>query len=144
MRRDLLVSQRISFSVDRPAGVAPADYRPAFPKPCVGSNCACFASLVSCLVFVIMRLDGGCASAPWIVDRRRRGYAPVLLLCSSALLCMLSLVCSVEISRFSHRFRTVLRTLGAVNQISTDAQVREVEDEREEVEGWNSSVDNGG
>ncbi|CAN0437045.1 unnamed protein product [Ectocarpus sp. 13 AM-2016] len=36
---------------------------------------------------------------------------------------MLSLVCSVEISRFSHRFRTVLRTLGAVNQISTDGQV---------------------
>ncbi|CAN0511663.1 unnamed protein product, partial [Laminaria digitata] len=37
---------------------------------------------------------------------------------------MLSLVCSVEISRLSHRFRTVLRTLGAVNQISTDGQVR--------------------
>lgn len=36
---------------------------------------------------------------------------------------MLSLVCSVEISRFSHRFRQVLRTLGAVNQISTDGQV---------------------
>ncbi|CAM9784409.1 unnamed protein product, partial [Hapterophycus canaliculatus] len=49
-----------------------------------------------------------------------------MLMFESALLCMLSLVCSVEISRFSHRFRTVLRTLGAVNQISTDAQVTRI------------------
>ncbi|CAM9234872.1 unnamed protein product [Choristocarpus tenellus] len=37
-----------------------------------------------------------------------------------------SLVCSVEISRFSHRFRTVLQTLGAINQVSTEAQVRRI------------------
>ncbi|CAM9506425.1 unnamed protein product [Ectocarpus sp. 12 AP-2014] len=49
-----------------------------------------------------------------------------MLMFESALLCMLSLVCSVEISRFSHRFRTVLRTLGAVNQISTDGQVTRI------------------
>eukprot|EP00752_Nemacystus_decipiens_P008046 g7191.t1 len=49
-----------------------------------------------------------------------------MLMFESALLCMLSLVCSVEISRFSHRFRQVLRTLGAVNQISTDGQVTRI------------------
>lgn len=44
----------------------------------------------------------------------------------SALLCALSLVCSVQISRFSHRFRTILKTLGAINQTSTQAQVRPI------------------
>ena len=46
----------------------------------------------------------------------------VLVRCS-VLLFVLCLVCSVEISRYSHRFRTVLTTLGAVNQISTEGQV---------------------
>ena len=54
---------------------------------------------------------------------------------------MLSLVCSVEISRFSHRFRQVLRTLGAVNQISTDGQVSAKGENRER--GW-GGVDQGG
>ncbi|CAM9192999.1 unnamed protein product [Discosporangium mesarthrocarpum] len=47
-----------------------------------------------------------------------------MILFNSVLLTVVSLVCSVEISRFSQRFRTVLQTLGAINQVSTEAQVK--------------------
>ena len=41
----------------------------------------------------------------------------VMILLDSLLLALLSVVCVVEISVFSHRFRTVLTTLGAINQV---------------------------
>ena len=40
-----------------------------------------------------------------------------MILLDSLLLALLSVVCVVEISIFSHRFRTVLTTLGAINQV---------------------------
>lgn len=40
-----------------------------------------------------------------------------MILLDSLLLALLSVVCVVEISVFSHRFRTVLTTLGAINQV---------------------------
>lgn len=63
------------------------------------------------LRILVRTFVGGCLSDAW-----EFGCA------SSILLTTVSLVCSVEISRFSHRFRSVLRTLGAINQVSTEAQ----------------------
>jgi len=40
-----------------------------------------------------------------------------MILFNAVLLAVVSIVCVVEISIFSHRFRTVLRTLGAINQV---------------------------
>jgi hypothetical protein len=41
-----------------------------------------------------------------------------MILFNAVLLAIVSIVCVAEISIFSHRFRTVLRTLGAINQVS--------------------------
>ena len=41
-----------------------------------------------------------------------------MILFNAILLAVVSIVCVVEISIFSHRFQTVLRTLGAINQVS--------------------------
>jgi hypothetical protein len=49
-----------------------------------------------------------------------------MILYNAALLALVSTVCVVEITVFSHRFRTVLKTLGAINQVSTDSQVRRI------------------
>lgn len=49
-----------------------------------------------------------------------------MILFNSILLALVSMVCVVEISIFSHRFRTVLKTLGAINQVSTDSQVKRI------------------
>jgi len=49
-----------------------------------------------------------------------------MILFNSLLLSAVSLVCVVEITIFSHRFRTVLKTLGAINQVSTESQVRRI------------------
>jgi hypothetical protein len=49
-----------------------------------------------------------------------------MILFNAVLLAGVSMVCVVEITIFSHRFRTVLRTLGAINQVSTDSQVRRI------------------
>ncbi|CAN0017529.1 unnamed protein product [Phaeothamnion confervicola] len=49
-----------------------------------------------------------------------------MILVDAVLLSLIALVCSVEVSIFSHRFRTVLRTLGAINQVSTEEQVRRI------------------
>ena len=40
-----------------------------------------------------------------------------MILFNAVLLAVVSIVCVVEISIFSHRFRTVFRTLGAINQV---------------------------
>lgn len=49
-----------------------------------------------------------------------------MILYNSVLLAVVSLVCVCEITFFSNRFRTVLQTLGAINQVSTDSQVRRI------------------
>lgn len=41
----------------------------------------------------------------------------VVTLLDSIMLAILSMVCVVEISIFSHRFRSVLTTLGAINEV---------------------------
>jgi len=49
-----------------------------------------------------------------------------MVLYNAVLLATVSIVCVCEITIFSHRFRTVLKTLGAINQVSTDSQVRRI------------------
>jgi hypothetical protein len=49
-----------------------------------------------------------------------------MILFQSILLAIVSMVCVCEITIFSHRFRTVLKTLGAINQVSTDSQVKRI------------------
>lgn len=49
-----------------------------------------------------------------------------MILFNAILLALVSIVCVCEITIFSHRFRTVLRTLGAINQVSTDSQVKRI------------------
>jgi len=47
-------------------------------------------------------------------------------LLNAMLLALVSVVCVVEITIFSHKFRTVLQTLGAINQVSTESQVKRI------------------
>lgn len=49
-----------------------------------------------------------------------------MILANSCLLSVVSIVCVCNISMFSHRFRTVLKTLGAINQVSTESQVKRI------------------
>jgi hypothetical protein len=49
-----------------------------------------------------------------------------MILFNSILLATVSIICVCEITIFSHRFRTVLKTLGAINQVSTDSQVKRI------------------
>lgn len=49
-----------------------------------------------------------------------------MILFNSILLAFVSMVCVFEITLFSNRFRTVLKTLGAINQVSTDSQVKRI------------------
>jgi hypothetical protein len=49
-----------------------------------------------------------------------------MILFNSVLLAIVSIVCVFEITIFSHRFQTVLKTLGAINQVSTDSQVKRI------------------
>lgn len=49
-----------------------------------------------------------------------------MILANSILLSVVSIVCVCNISMFSHRFRTVLKTLGAINQVSTESQVKRI------------------
>merc|ERR1711957_550263 len=49
-----------------------------------------------------------------------------MILFNSVLLAVVSIICVCEITIFSHRFRTVLKTLGAINQVSTESQVRRI------------------
>jgi hypothetical protein len=49
-----------------------------------------------------------------------------MILFNAVLLAIVSMVCVCEITIFSHRFRTVLKTLGAINQVSTDSQVKRI------------------
>ena len=49
-----------------------------------------------------------------------------MILFNAILLAAVSIICVCEITIFSHRFRTVLKTLGAINQVSTDSQVKRI------------------
>lgn len=49
-----------------------------------------------------------------------------MILFNSILLATVSIICVAQISIFSHRFRTVLKTLGAINQVSTESQVKRI------------------
>jgi hypothetical protein len=49
-----------------------------------------------------------------------------MILFNALLLATVSIICVVEITIFSHRFRTVLKTLGAINQVSTESQVKRI------------------
>ena len=49
-----------------------------------------------------------------------------MILVNSITLSLVSIVCVCEITIFSHRFRTVLKTLGAINQVSTESQVKRI------------------
>lgn len=49
-----------------------------------------------------------------------------MILVNSVTLSLVSIVCVAEITIFSHRFRTVLKTLGDINQVSTDTQVKRI------------------
>lgn len=49
-----------------------------------------------------------------------------MILYQAILLAFVSIICVCEITIFSHRFRTVLKTLGAINQVSTDSQVKRI------------------
>jgi hypothetical protein len=49
-----------------------------------------------------------------------------MILFNALLLATVSMICVVEITIFSHRFRTVLKTLGAINQVNTESQVQRI------------------
>lgn len=49
-----------------------------------------------------------------------------MILINSVTLSLVSIVCVCEITIFSHRFRTVLKTLGDINQVSTESQVKRI------------------
>lgn len=47
-------------------------------------------------------------------------------LVNAILLATVSIICVIEITIFSHKFRTVLQTLGAINQVSTESQNKRI------------------
>ena len=49
-----------------------------------------------------------------------------MILVNSILLASVSIICVIQITIFSNKFRTVLQTLGAINQVSTEAQVKRI------------------
>lgn len=49
-----------------------------------------------------------------------------MILVNAITLATVSIICVCQITIFSHRFRTVLKTLGAINQVSTESQVRRI------------------
>lgn len=49
-----------------------------------------------------------------------------MILVNSLMLSLVSIICVCEITIFSHRFRTVLKTLGDINQVSTESQVKRI------------------
>lgn len=49
-----------------------------------------------------------------------------MILFNAVLLSITSVICVAEITIFSNKFQNVLQTLGAINQVSTDSQVRRI------------------
>lgn len=56
----------------------------------------------------------------------RRYSSEGMILVNSITMSLVSIVCVCEITIFSHRFRTVLKTLGDLNQVSTESQVKRI------------------
>lgn len=56
----------------------------------------------------------------------RRYSSEGMILVNSITMSLVSIVCVCEITIFSHRFRTVLKTLGDLNQVSTETQVKRI------------------
>jgi len=49
-----------------------------------------------------------------------------MMLVNAVVLAIVSIICVCEITIFSQKFRTVLMTLGAINQVSTESQVKRI------------------
>lgn len=49
-----------------------------------------------------------------------------MILFNAILLAIVSIICVCEITIFSRKFQNVLKTLGAINQVSTDSQIRRI------------------
>jgi hypothetical protein len=49
-----------------------------------------------------------------------------MILFNAVLLSVTSMICVAQITLFSRKFQNVLKTLGAINQVSTDSQVRRI------------------
>ena len=49
-----------------------------------------------------------------------------MILFNAVLLAVTSMICVAQITLFSRKFQNVLKTLGAINQVSTDSQVRRI------------------
>ena len=49
-----------------------------------------------------------------------------MILLNAVVLAIVSFICVYQISIFSHKFRTVLKTLGHINQVSTESQVKRI------------------
>jgi hypothetical protein len=79
---------------------------------------ATFLSLVAALVgFELLNL---------ILFLSRQYTTEGMILFNAILLSVTSIVCVAEITIFSNKFQNVLQTLGAINQVSTDSQVRRI------------------
>lgn len=77
-----------------------------------------FFSLVAILVCLEV-LNAACFLMGWYSSEG-------MILFNAILLSVVSMICVAEITIFSHRFRTVLKTLGAINQVSTEPQVKRI------------------
>lgn len=79
---------------------------------------ATFQSLVICLILIEI---ANCSFFLW-------GFysSEGMILANASLLAIVSIVCVWQITTFSNQFRTVLKTLGAINQVSTESQVKRI------------------
>jgi hypothetical protein len=79
---------------------------------------ATFLSLVAALV--------AAEALNLILFLSRKYTTEGMILFNAVLLSVTSVVCVAEITIFSNKFQNVLQTLGAINQVSTDSQVRRI------------------
>mmetsp|Transcript_28314 Transcript_28314/g.57507 ORF Transcript_28314/g.57507 Transcript_28314/m.57507 type:complete len:292 (+) Transcript_28314:257-1132(+) len=77
-----------------------------------------FLTLVGCLILVEI------LNAAFFLAQIYSSEGMILV--NAIMLSSVSIVCVCEITIFSHRFRAVLKTLGAINQVSTESQVKRI------------------
>lgn len=80
--------------------------------------------MVTFLVLVVVLLAIQALNATLFLLRDYSSEGMILV--NSVTLSFVSVVCVCEITIFSHRFRTVLKTLGDINQVSTESQVKRI------------------
>lgn len=80
--------------------------------------------MVTFLVLVILLLVIQILNATLFLFRDYSSEGMILV--NSITLSLVSIICVCEITIFSHRFRTVLKTLGDINQVSTESQVKRI------------------